>query len=417
VREPILLETRTPTHVTGSTAAAEAGTLTEHTAAAGAKTMSELRSQSEVHAMPRNPDFGWASVLVTDDDAANRDILTRGLARLGCRVLQAEDGRQALALLRSEPVDLVLLDIMMPEISGFAVLEQIRGEPWLRAIPVIIISAVDDLNSVVRAFELGAEDYLPKPCHHVLLRARVGASLERQQLRAHEEAERVQSDRLLLNVLPAAVAERLKNDQGPIADSIEDATVLFADLVNFTALAERLAALELVGRLGTVFSAFDELVAAHGVEKIKTIGDAYMAVAGVPTPRPDNAEVMANLALAMQAALVQLNASHGWALQARIGMATGPLVAGVIGQQKFSYDLWGDTVNTAAHMESHGVPGRIQVTGATYQRLSSRFEFESRGPIDVKGKGMLETYFLTGVMDQRSPHRPAGHPARARSAP
>ncbi len=361
--------------------------------------MTDSRGKFESQSNLPDADFRWASVLITDDDASNRDILTRGLTRLGCKVLQAENGREALDLLRSVEIDLVLLDIIMPEIGGFAVLEQIRSDPSLRAIPVIVISAVDDMSSVVHAFELGAEDYLPKPCHQILLRARVGASLERRQLRAQEEAEREQSDRLLLNVLPAAVAERLKEDQGPIADYIEDATVLFADLVNFTALGEQLAAADLVGLLGTVFSAFDELAAERGVEKIKTIGDAYMAVAGVPTLRPDNAAVMGELALALQAALKRLNATHGWALEARIGMATGPLVAGVIGQQKFSYDLWGDTVNTAARMESHGVPGRIQVTEATYRRLSSRFQFEPRGRIDVKGKGILETYFLTGAID------------------
>ena len=356
--------------------------------------------------MHQSADFGWATILVTDDDVSNRDILARGVGRLGCRVLQARDGREALELLRTADIDLVLLDIMMPVVTGFDVLEQIQGDPWLRNIPVIVISAVDDMQSVVRAFELGAEDYLPKPCHQVLLRARVGASLERQRLRAQEQAEREESDRLLLNVLPAAVARRLKGNPGPIADHIDDATVLFADLVSFTALGEELAAAELVGLLGAVFSAFDDLVAEYDVEKIKTIGDAYMAVAGVPIARPDNAEVMAELALAMQQALVRLNEQHGWALEARIGMATGPLVAGVIGQQKFAYDLWGDTVNTAARMESHGVPGRIQVTTETYLRLRDRYRFEPRGPIDVKGKGIMETYFLVGPM-QRGTAAPA----------
>jgi adenylate cyclase len=204
------------------------------------------------------------------------------------------------------------------------------------------------------------------------------------------------SERLLLNVLPRTIAERLKRETGIIAESHDDVTVVFADVVDFTPFTERTAPERVVGVLDEVFSAFDLLAERLGLEKIKTVGDAYMVVAGLPEARPDHAEAGADMALAMQHELGRLCTALDLDLQIRVGIQSGPVIAGVIGRRKFIYDLWGDTVNTASRMESSGVPGRIQVTETVYKRLCDTFGFEERGEVDVKGKGRLRTYLLIG---------------------
>jgi class 3 adenylate cyclase len=210
------------------------------------------------------------------------------------------------------------------------------------------------------------------------------------------EREQARSERLLLNVLPESVAARLKNDEGIIADAFADVTVLFADIVGFTPLAERLAANDVVAVLDRVFASWDDLATQFGVEKIKTIGDAYMVASGVPIPREDHTEAIADMALAMSAELTRAAAPAGLTLEARIGIDTGPVVAGVIGRSKFIYDLWGDTVNTASRMESHAPPCAIQVTERTFERLRDRYELRPRGALEIKGKGTMTTYLLVG---------------------
>ena len=228
------------------------------------------------------------------------------------------------------------------------------------------------------------------------------------------EAERRRSDALLLNVLPAAIAERLKAGEAAIADQHSEASVLFADICDFTDLSSRLSPDELVALLNEVFTGFDEVAREKGIEKIKTVGDAYMAVAGLPVPQPDHLERIADTALAMRERLGRLNRLQAGELDLRIGISTGPVVAGVIGQSKFSYDLWGDTVNTASRMETHGVVGRIQVTERVFERLSDRYLFEPRGEIDVKGKGRMRTWWLEGKAGSapRAEAFPAGAAAR-----
>jgi len=215
-------------------------------------------------------------------------------------------------------------------------------------------------------------------------------------VRARERAQ-AKSERLLLNVLPEPVAARLKEEDGIIADAFSNVSVLFADIVGFTPLSERLPAPEVVALLDVVFARWDALAARHGVEKIKTIGDAYMAACGIPLPRADHAEAIAEMALAMRPAVALTAEETGLALEVRIGIDSGPVVAGVIGRAKFIYDLWGDTVNTASRMESHGPPDTIQVTQRTYEQLRERYELRPRDPIDVKGKGPMTTYLLLGL--------------------
>jgi adenylate cyclase len=218
----------------------------------------------------------------------------------------------------------------------------------------------------------------------------------REQALAALKLEQAKSERLLLNVLPEPVARRLKDHEGVIADACPGVTVLFADIVGFTPLSERLSAADLVALLDRVFARWDQLAADHGVEKIKTIGDAYMVAGGIPLPREDHADAVAEMALAMGPEFSRLASETGHALQVRIGIDTGPVVAGVIGRAKFIYDLWGDTVNTASRMESYAPPGTIQVTERIFQCLQGRYEFHPRETIDVKGKGPMSTYLLVG---------------------
>jgi adenylate cyclase len=208
--------------------------------------------------------------------------------------------------------------------------------------------------------------------------------------------EREKSERLLLNVLPEPVAVRLKESDQVIADGFDEATVLFADIVDFTPLSARISPEEVVALLDRIFSAFDQLADRHGLEKIKTIGDAYMVAGGIPLPRPDHAEAVAEMALSIRSLCTDLERAGGLPVTVRIGMDTGPVVAGVIGRRKFIYDLWGDTVNTASRMESHGVPGEIQVTERVFDRLKGSYAFRPRGKVPVKGKAEMEAYLLLG---------------------
>lgn len=218
--------------------------------------------------------------------------------------------------------------------------------------------------------------------------------LEKKQKRLEEEQEK--AEQLLLNILPHAIAQTLKSDQSAIAEHFDEVTILFADIVGFTALSAQLSPIELVKLLNEIFSQFDKLVDEFALEKIKTIGDAYMIAAGLPLPKSDHAEAMADMALAMQNAVEEFQKKYDRPLQIRIGINTGVVVAGVIGKKKFIYDLWGDAVNIASRMESSGEPSAIQVTEATYARLKDIFDLEKRGTIQVKGKGEMVTYWLRG---------------------
>jgi adenylate cyclase len=340
-------------------------------------------------------------VLVVDDNASNRDVIERRLIREGHQVVTAANGTAALELVGSVMFDLILLDLIMPEMSGFEVLRRLKAAHHTADIPVIVISALDELDSVVRCIEAGAEDYLTKPFNPILLRARIGASLEKKWLRDREkqfvadlEQEKARSETLLLNILPRSIVDRMRNGEMVIADSISEATILFCDLVGFTTLSADLTAGRTIDFLSRIFSAFDHLAAGHGVEKIKTIGDAYMVAAGIPDPQADHAERIVALAPRMLEVVSGIADATGLELKARIGIHSGPITAGVIGTHKFVYDVWGDTVNTASRMESHSLPGRIQISAVTGALLGDRFKLEPRGLIEIKGKGMMETFFL-----------------------
>ncbi len=330
-------------------------------------------------------------ILLIEDEPANIAALSSVLRDKGYLTSVATSGEQGLELLGRFRPDLILLDIMMPGIDGFETCRRIKADTQWRDIPVIFLTGRSETADIVRGFEMGAVDYVAKPFHAHELLARVHTHLFLDHL--HRENER-----LLLNVLPASIADQLKKQKGIIAQRFDDASVLFADLVGFTALSAKLSPTALLSMLNTVFSGFDELVGKHGLEKIKTIGDAYMVAGGLPEPDTDHLAAMARLALEMPLKLRESTRELG-PLNIRVGLHVGPVVAGVIGVRKFIYDVWGDTVNTASRLESHGESDRVQVSDAVYERLKDRFVFEPRGMIELKGRGPMFTYYLNSTKD------------------
>jgi len=343
-------------------------------------------------------------ILVVDDLEDNRDLIIELLEEKEYSNLHiAEGGKKAIEILESDTViDLVLLDINMPIVSGYEVLEYIQSNDHLKTIPVVMVTAIDDLNSVIRCVESGAEDYLVKPVEEALLWARVQACLERKYLRNKErelfqqvETEKRKSEKVLYNVLPQSVAERLKNGEQTIAESIPEVTVIFADLVGFTKLSADISPDELVMLLNHIFRSFDRIVKKYNLEKIKTIGDAYMAAGGI-SPYTENHAIRC-LAMSIDALnIIEIfNQNSDIKLSIRIGLCTGPVVAGVIGSTRFSYDLWGDTVNIASRMQALSIPNWIQVAESTHNLLEKLCPFIFRGDIDVKGKGTMKSYLFS----------------------
>ena len=485
-----------------------------------------------------------ANILVVDDNPMNLRALSHLLEQQGHQVRKALSGMMAIKAIHAEPPDLVLLDIRMPEMDGFAVCEQLKSAPETQEIPVIFLSASDSTEDKVRSFQVGGNDFISKPFYLEEVIARVSSQLnllqqrqhlsqqnavllqevrerakaeaalrqaelkyrsifenanegifqstvdgrylsvnpamariygyestqalmegvtdiaqqlyvqpkrreeltaylrqfgeitgaesevyrkdgeqiwisesvravtddagdilffegtvqditEQHRLEAELRQQRQQAERLLFNVLPYQIAQRLRRGAHTIAESFDEVSVLFADIVGFTEISTQMPPKALVTSLNEIFSRFDQLVEDYKLEKIKTIGDAYMVAGGLPLSRSDHVEAIAQLALDMQATIQQFYRPDGQPFQLRIGINSGPVVAGVIGIKRFTYDLWGDTVNTASRMETTATPGRIQVTEMIYKRLASQFLFESRGKIDIKGRGEMVTYWLT----------------------
>jgi class 3 adenylate cyclase len=355
------------------------------------------------------------TVLLVDDQAMIGEAVRRMLAGEDDIFLHyCQDPTDAIRKAAEIFPTVILLDLIMPEIDGLTLLRFFRANANTRLIPIVVLSTKEEPKTKAETFALGANDYLVKLPDRIELIARIRHHssgyinlLQRNEAyRALQESmeqlriEQEKSERLLLNILPKVIAERLKQGQSTIADSFPEVTILFADLVGFTKLSSRVGPAELVGILNEIFSSFDRLVEKHGLEKIKTIGDSYMVGAGFPVPRPDHAEAIAEMALDILEEIPRFHKVDDNPLSMRIGINTGPVVAGVIGTKKFIYDLWGDTVNTASRMESSGVASCIQVTETTYQKLKDKYVLIKRGTIEVKGKGEMTTYLLAGRKSQ-----------------
>ena len=385
-------------------------------------------------------------LLIVDDSLETLDLLSAFLTAAGYWVHCTQHGAQTEAIAEQLRPDLVLLDICLPGTSGYDICEQLKRNPILKPIPIIFMSVSEDRQDKLQAFSVGGSDYITKPFWFEEVQARVANQVTAYQLqkrlqaqtkrvlaskgqmplladlqqvisrqsarlqaqneqlqreiheRRHaEEALRIEqqkSEKLLLNILPKAIVDQLKQFQGSLAERFESATILFADIVNFTPMAVQVRPLELVNLLNQIFSEFDRLAELHGLEKIKTIGDAYMVAGGLPVPTRDHAEAVMEMAIAMQSAIQHYTRLEGEPIQLRIGINTGDVVAGVIGIRKFSYDLWGDAVNVASRMESQGLPGKIQVTETTYEHLKKKYRFTPAGEVLIKGRGTMKTYYL-----------------------
>jgi class 3 adenylate cyclase/DNA-binding NarL/FixJ family response regulator len=399
--------------------------------------------------LPAPPDLPQAALILATTNADQAQRLQDILNWLQHQMIVIGTEAEFWEVMKTRPLGLLMIDRSFQSQSGnsYDWCRQLRESASHHTLPILLLGDQTDPDFIETAFAAGATDYLTLPLKAAEVRSRVKTQLtlmslqrrmledlDRQrilqsnshlklmltlqgQLRAqserlwaknilleHEVKERqsvenalreahAQADRLLRNILPGPIADRLKSGEGSLADRYEEATILFADIVDFTPFSSQLSPLELMEILNQIFSSFDQLVESFGLEKIKTIGDAYMVAGGVPLYRPDHAEVIMELAIAMRREIRKFKHQSGQPLRLRIGINTGAVVAGIIGIRKFSYDLWGDAVNVASRMESQGLPGRIQVTANTYQRLAHLYNFEE-WVVNIKGKGHMTTYFL-----------------------
>ncbi|HZR15711.1 MAG TPA: adenylate/guanylate cyclase domain-containing protein [Verrucomicrobiae bacterium] len=353
----------------------------------------QFHRQAEAPARQRHEQGGH--LLLADDDAPNRDLLCRRLEKLGYQVTATGNGREALKLARKQKFDLVLLDLLMPGLDGREVLARLKADPKLKDMPVIMISALDQVEGIVRCIELGAEDYISKPFNPVFLRARIGAGLEKKRLRDREvsylrqiQEEKKRSEHLLHIILPQDVAEELKATERVKPRRFENAGVLFCDIAGFTAYCDQHPPEEVVAQLQAVVQAFEEITARHGLEKIKTIGDSFMGTIGLGTVAPNAALNCVECGLAMIAAARSI--PPHW--DVRVGVHVGPVVAGVVGRRKYQYDVWGDTVNLAARMQASAEPGSVCVTAGTWALLQGCCKGRPLGRLEVKGKGALDLF-------------------------
>ncbi len=339
-------------------------------------------------------------ILIVDDIDDNVFTLERRLKQFAnSENVSARNGRLALEALRAGPYDLVLLDVQMPEMDGTAVLEHMKSDMALRDVPVIMVSALDDMDTVLRCIKLGAEDYVQKPFNAELLRARVEAALERKRLRDQEakflaqlQAEKARVNDLLHSVLPRLVVSELKANGRLMPRRHEDVAVLFCDIVGFTQFCDANTPETVIERLESLVDSFEATVDQHGLEKIKTIGDAFMATAGLLRYVENPALAAVECGLAM----VRAAEAHGAGWQVRIGIHMGPVVAGVLGKRSFVFDLWGDTVNVAARVAAEAEPGGVLVTGVLWPFLGAACQGRALGTVALKGKGKTDLVQVLG---------------------
>jgi adenylate cyclase len=350
-----------------------------------------------------------AKILVVDDQPANVLLLERMLGDAGYQsVTSTLDPRAVRALHEKNRYDLILLDLQMPGMDGFQVMEGLKEIETAGYLPVLVITAQPDHK--LRALRAGAKDFISKPFDIAEVLMRVHNMLEVRLLhveirRKNAElktlfdqvvAERKLSERLALHVPPDSIAARLQARPDVTPDSFADVTVVIADIVGLAELTPTASPEKLALFVAEIFAHFDGLAQARGVKKIKTLGNSYMAVAGVPVSAGDHATRAAHLSLDMVDTLDRFNERSGHALQVRVGVASGAVVAGVIGKRLYVYDVWGDAVTIASRMESHGVAGRVQVSDSTRQLLGTPFLLEERGALAVEGRGEMTTWFVGG---------------------
>ena len=389
---------------------------THFASGAAAPAASPLEGGHEVHLLQKGGAEGGRSgggvprrevapgaILIVDDDAGNREMLARRLERLGHEVTTAEHGQEALELIRAGTYDLLLLDIVMPGMSGHEVLAYLADNPPPSSLPVIVLSAADDAAQVARCIEAGAEDYLPKPFDPLLLQARLASCLEKKRLRDREtmylrmiEEERERADDLLHVILPANVAAELKATQNFRPRRVENVAILFADVVGFTSYCEKRDP-EVVHRaLQGLVKELEALTLRFGMEKIKTIGDAFLSAAGLHNQFGNPVLDCVACGLAMIGKASQLPVP--WRL--RVGVHAGPVVAGIVGRHRYQFDVWGNTVNEAARMQAEARPGALCVSESTWEQVKDHCVGCSLGMREIKGKGPREVFEISAVIDR-----------------
>ncbi len=349
------------------------------------------------------------NILVVDDTLVNLRILTEMLAAQGYKVRPVTGGAQALSAAQAASPDLVLLDINMPGMNGYEVCQAFKQNPVTRDVPVIFMSARDEVLDKIRAFEVGGVDYVTKPFHLEELLARVAThvslrALQRQLEGSHAAAEAAalalaeekrRTDELLYSVLPRSVANELREGRRVPGDSFPAVSVLFSDIVDFTTVASNHSPLEIFDLLGELYTRFDAVIERHPVYKVETAGDCYMLACGVPDPNPQHANAVLAAALDMLDVVKEVHLPSGVSLQLRIGVHSGPVVGGVVGTKMPRFCLFGDTVNIASRMESTGLPMQIQVSESTRALLDpDRWQIAERGDVELKGRGTMRTYFV-----------------------
>jgi adenylate cyclase len=325
------------------------------------------------------------TILIVDDTATNIGIISSVL-KDSFRTKVATNGEKALVLASAgDRPDLILLDITMPGMDGYEVCRRLKANPATSGIPVIFLTAKTEAEDEKQGFAVGAVDYVHKPFSAPIILARVNTHIALQAaLQQARDAQR-QADELLHCLLPEAAAEEIRNIGTVIPRRYNNVAVLFCDVVNFTAYCDKHEPEDVVSRLDALFVAFERVAAAHGLEKIKTIGDAFMAAAGLLKTANDPLE--SAVLCGLQMAATSIEAQLGWAV--RVGVHIGPVVAGIVGQERYQFDIWGDTVNIAARMAGKATPGGVAVTDETWRQIKDRFEGESLGDLEVKGKGTI----------------------------
>ena len=346
------------------------------------------------------PDREYA-LLIIDDEPFNHTLIKGLLEAEGfTNLCFATSGAEGLGLVSTHAIDLIILDIDMPELDGFGVLKNLKTDMATRHIPVIMEAAIDDIESIAKCIEMGAEDYLPKPFNRVLLRARISASLEKKSMHDREDAyvrqigdEKKRSEQLLNVILPGPVASELKATGRVVPRGYDNVALYFCDIARFTTYCDNHSAEDVVSRLQALFETFEDITHRHQMEKIKTIGDGYMASAGLMLPNAEQLLSAVKCGLEMSGAVASVEPT--W--QIRAGANSGPVIAGIGGGEKYQFDVWGDTVNVAARMERHGKPGSVTVPHEAWLQIQGDCLGRTLGSVPVQGKGEIEIIEVYGL--------------------
>lgn len=338
-----------------------------------------------------------AHVLVADDSKPIRRFVTKLLESKNFEVTTFENGQELLDYLKEDRGDLILIDNQMPVLSGVETLIALKQNSKTSGIPVLFLSAIKDKDQVVKALELGADDYIEKPFNNNEFFARINVHLRIEMLKREITYQKEQSDKLLLNTLPRKIVTDLKEQGKTFPETFSDVTVYFSDIVSFTKKSAQVDPATLINELNDIFTMYDNIMEKHQCERIKTIGDAYLAVCGMPEANEKHTQNIANAALEILDYMNKRNEGSERQWEIRIGIHTGKVVGGIVGVKKYIYDIFGDAINTASRMESNSIPMHINVSQETRDKLKEEYVFEEREPVKVKGKGELKMFFLRGT--------------------